>query len=104
MHDAFVNYLLELALFFAWLAYAVGSKDKVLNNCVAKYLSGISMEIYLSHMLVYRAVEKLHIESRITQHDLLYIVTSLLTIAGVICFAHVVKYKVLQPVVKRLER
>ena len=55
-------------------------------------------------MLVYRAVEKLHIESRITQHDLLYIVTSLLTIAGVICFAHVVKYKVLQPVVKRFER
>ena len=104
VHDAFVNYLLELALFFAWLAYAVGSKDKVLNNCVAKYLSGISMEIYLSHMLVYRAVEKLHIESRITQHDLLYIVISLLTIAGVICFAHVVKYKVLQPVVKRLER
>ena len=104
VHDAFVNYLVELALFFAWLTYAVGSKDKVLNNCVAKYLSGISMEIYLSHMLVYRAVEKLHIESRITQHDLLYIVTSLLTIAGVICFAHVVKYKVLQPVVKRFER
>lgn len=102
--NGFAGYLLELALFSAWLAYAVGSKDKVLNNCVAKYLSGISMEIYLSHMLVYRAFERLHLENLITQHDLLYIVTSLLTIAGVICFAHVMKYKVLQPVVKRFER
>ena len=62
------------------------------------------MEIYLSHMLVYRAVERLHLENFITQHDPLYIVTSLLTIAGVICFAHVMKYKVLQLVVKRVER
>lgn len=98
------NYLLELALFSAWLAYAVGSKDKVLNNRIVKYLSGISMEIYLSHMLVYRAIERLPIENIVAQHDLLYVVTSLLTIAGVICFAHVVKYKVLQPVVKRFER
>jgi len=98
------NYLLELALFSAWLAYAVGSKDKVLSNRIVKYLSGISMEIYLSHMLVYRAVERLHLENIVTQHGLLYVVTSLLTIAGVICFAHVVKYKVLQPVVRKFER
>jgi peptidoglycan/LPS O-acetylase OafA/YrhL len=104
VHCTFVNYLLELALFGAWLVYAVGSRDKVLNNRVARYLSGISMEIYLSHMLVYRAVEKLHLENRITQHDLLYIVTALLTIIGVICFAHVMKYYVVQPIMKKIEK
>lgn len=62
------------------------------------------MEIYLSHMFVYRAVEKLHLENRITQHDLLYAVTTLLTIIGVICFAHVTKYYVVQPIVRKIEK
>lgn len=100
----FTNYLIELALFSVWLAYSVGSSAKLLNNCVTKYLSGISMEIYLSHMLIYRTFERLHLENLITQHDLLYTVTSLLTITGVICFAHVVKYNLLQPIIRRLER
>ena len=104
VHDRFIGYVLELALFALWLAYAVGSKDRFLNNRVAKYLSAISMEIYLSHMLVYRVVERLHLENHISRNDALYIVTSLLTIAGVICFAHVTKYYVVQPVVKRIEK
>lgn len=99
----FMHYTLELLLFSLWLAYAVGSKDKVLNNRVARYLSKISMEIYLSHMLVYRAVEKVHLENYISQENLHYTVTSLLTIIGVICFAHVMKFYVVQPVVKRIE-
>ena len=104
IHNAFVNYICELILFSAWLVYAIGSKDVVLNNCMTKYLSGISMEIYLSHMLVYRVVEKIHLENFISYNNALYIVTSLLTIIGVICFAHVMKYHILQPMMKRIER
>ena len=104
VHDRFIRYLLELALFALWLAYAVGSKDRFLNNRVAKYLSAISMEIYLSHMLVYRVLERAHLESCISQNDALYTVTSLLTIAGVVCFAHVTKYYVVQPLVNRIEK
>ena len=55
-------------------------------------------------MLIFRVVERLHLENTITQHDLFYAVTSLLTIMGVICFAHVMKYYVLKPVVRRMER
>lgn len=102
--DAFINYLLKLVLFCAWLIYAIGSKDIVLNNHAVKYLSGISMEIYLSHMLIYRVVENVHLENYISQNNTLYIVTSLLTIVGVICFAHVTKFYVVQPVMKKIER
>lgn len=101
---SFVNYLLELLLFTLWLLYAIGSKDMVLNNKVVKYLSGISMEIYLSHMVIYRVVEKVHLENFISQHDVLYIVTALLTIFGVVCFAHVMKYYVVNKVIDRLEK
>lgn len=104
VQNVFISYLLKLALFSAWLIYAIGSKDIVLNNRVAKYLSSISMEIYLSHMLIYRVVEKIHLETYICQNDTLYIVTSLLTLVGVICFAHVTKYYVVQPVMKIFER
>ena len=104
VYDEFIQYLLELTLFALWLVYAVGSNDKVLNNRVAKYLSSISMEIYLSHMFVYRAVEKAHLENYISNNNALYIVTSLLTIAGVICFAHVSKFYVVQPIMKRFEK
>ena len=51
-------YIAELAIFSVWLVYAIGSVDKVLNNKVAKYLSSISMEIYLAHMVIFRVVEK----------------------------------------------
>lgn len=99
----FVMYVTELLLFTLWLVYAIGSKDVVLNNRLVKYLSAISMEIYLSHMFVYRVIEKAHLENYISQNNLLYIVTALLTIIGVTCFAHIAKYYVVQPFLKRLE-
>lgn len=97
-----IGYAVELGLFSLWLVYAIGSADKMLNNKVVKYLSGISMEIYLAHMVVYRTVEKVHLENTISQSDVLYAVTSLLTIIGVVCFAHVMKYYVLDKLIKRM--
>lgn len=84
----------SVVVFTAWLIYAIGSKDVVLNNRIVKYLSGISMEIYLCHMMFYRVVERLHIERFIEDNDLLYILSVLTTLAGAICFSHIVKYKV----------
>lgn len=98
----FPAYVVEVMLFALWLAYAVGAKDIVLKNKVVKYLSGISMEIYLAHMVLFRVVEKVHVERFIHQADLLYIVTCLVTIIGVICFAHVMKYMVLNRILARI--
>lgn len=78
-----------------WLIYAIGTEGKVLNNKITKYLSGISMEIYLCHMMAFRGVEILHLSRIITQPDLLYWLTCILTLGGAIFFSHIVKYKVL---------
>ena len=94
----------DLLVFTLWLVYAIGSADFVLNNRIVRYLSGISMEVYLAHMVVFRVVEKVRLENYIGQGDALYIATSLLTIIGVVCFAHVMKYYVFKPVVKRIEK
>lgn len=97
-------YISELAIFGVWLVYAIGSVDKVLNNKVVKYLSSISMEIYLAHMVIFRVIEKVHLENYIGQPDMLYAVTSVLTLLGVICFAHVVKFYVLKYLTKVFTR
>ena len=84
----------DLIVFAAWLMYAIGSKDKVLNNRVVKYLSGISMEIYLCHMMFYRVVSMIHLDRFIGQCDVLYVMTCIGTLIGAICFSHIVKYYV----------
>jgi len=45
-------------LFSIYLIYAISTNGKFLNNRIASYISDISMEIYLSHMMIYRIVEK----------------------------------------------
>lgn len=92
----------ELIVFAAWLMYAIGSKDVILNNRVAKYLSGVSMEIYLCHMMFYRVASMLHLDRFVHQQDVLYVLTCVATLIGAICFSHVVKYLVLPRMEKKL--
>ena len=59
----------------------------VLVNPVAKFLGGISFEIYLCHMVIYRVFEKLHL-IHIFENDLLsYIFTSIGVICGSVIFS-----------------
>ncbi len=48
-------------LFMMWLMYAISVKSAFLSNGVMKYLSGISLELYLGQMVIYRVIEKLHL-------------------------------------------
>ena len=93
--------LAELVVFSAWLIYGIGSKDIILNNRIVKYLSGISMEIYLCHMMFFRVVEKVHLEIFIHQSEILYAISFILTLAGAMIFSHVVKYLVLPRVLPK---
>lgn len=81
-----------------WLIYAIGTEGKVLNNRFTKYLSGISMEVYLCHMMCFRAVEMMHLEKYIYQVDLLYWLSCIVTLLIAIIFSHIVKYMVLPKV------
>ncbi len=87
-----VYILPDLVVFSAWLIYAIGTKDVVLNNRVVKYLSGISMEVYLCHMMFFRVVNMMHLEKFLHQNDVLYIVNCIATLIMAVCFSHIVKY------------
>lgn len=93
------NRLYLLILFFLWLTYGLTEGirlpfwggGKLLDNPVMKFLGDISMEIYLTHMLFFRLIEKLHLENSIHNQDFLFIITYLIGIIMTILFAYVVK-------------
>lgn len=59
----------------------------ILQNPVTKFLGGISMEMYLCHMVIFRLIEKIGL-THIFQSDVLsYTVTAAGTIAGTIVFS-----------------
>jgi len=46
-----------IIVFVSYLIYAIGENHKWMHNKVMDFLSNISMEIYLCHMVWFRAVE-----------------------------------------------
>lgn len=82
----------SLVFFASWLIYALGSKDIILNNSIVKYLSKISMEIYLCHMLFFRVVSMVHFEKFIANENLFYVITVICTLVGAIIFSHICKF------------
>lgn len=51
-------------------------------------------------MVMYRVVEKVHVDRFITENNANYIVTLVLTLAGAVIFSHITKYKILPRVIK----
>ena len=58
--DGAITMIKNTALFMPWLMYAISVDSKVLSNKVMKYLSGISLELYLAQMVIFRVFEKIH--------------------------------------------
>ena len=53
-----LNEIYTLILYSLWIIFAIAVPNRVFINKVTKYISGISMEIYLSHLAIFRVVEK----------------------------------------------
>lgn len=73
------------------LMYVTLASKGVLQNKLTKFLSGISMEIYLSHMLMFRVVEKTGLHTVLGDGWIQYIVTVVLVFAGTVIFSFVMK-------------
>lgn len=74
------------------LVFAILSEEGLLQNKVTKFFSGISMEIYLSHMFIFRIIQKLKINTILGNGWIQYIVTVVVVIIGASVFAIVIKH------------
>lgn len=66
------------------LIYAIVSHSRILENRFTKAFSSISMEIYLAHMVIFRGLEKLHLNTFLGDGWLQYIVN---VVSVLICTA-----------------
>lgn len=69
------------------LIYAMISNGKVLQNRITKSISGISMEIYLSHMIIFRVAEKINLNTIIGDGWVQYVFTVAVVFTGAGIFA-----------------
>lgn len=73
----------------AFLLFAISIKSR--NSKIISFISGMSMEIYLSHMVVFRLVEKMGLNRMFGNGWLQYFFTVILVLVGTICFVVVVR-------------
>ena len=78
-----------LIVFIMWLMYAISVKSVIMNNKFMKYISGISMELYLSHMLVFRVLEKTKVLYLFGHGVVSLIVAWILVIIGLLVFINI---------------
>lgn len=70
------------------LIFAIGvERNGVLQNPLAAFFSKISLEIYLCHMVAYRAIEKIHLTHLFPAAWLNFVFTFLLTVGGAVVFS-----------------
>lgn len=81
----------------------------MLQNRFTKFISSISMEIYLSHMVMYRVIEKIGLNTIIGDEYLQYIFTVIITVCGTVVFSVVLKTilkiagRYMQPAIARIQ-
>ena len=74
-----------LIIFSLWVIYAISTESIILNNKWVTFISGISLEIYLCHMFVYRILEKMHVLYILGRGYLAYVSMVFVTLFGTIC-------------------
>lgn len=83
--------LLMLVVFIPWLCYAIGAESRILNNPITRYISGISMECYLAHMVIFRVIEKTSCLYLMGDSWCGYLWACILVLVGVLVFVEVWK-------------
>ena len=86
------NILFQLILFSIIVIYAINSKNIILQNRYVKFISNISMEIYLCHMVMFRVLEYIPFHNIIKNETLLYWITCILGLILSILFSYSIKY------------
>ena len=60
---------------------------KLLSNPISKFVSSVSFEIYLAHMMIFRAIDKFNLTTVAGETPVSYIITCAVTICGALAFA-----------------
>lgn len=82
---------------------AILKQGGVLDNKITKFFSNLSLEIYLSHMLIFRVVEKLKLNIILGNGGLQFLLTVIIVICGATIFSYIMK-KIIDNMFEIVER
>jgi len=82
-----VDNICALIILSLWTIFGICTETKLLNNKVMKFISGISLEIYLCHMIVFRILEKAGVTKIFANETVSYLFTIVLVFFGAILFS-----------------
>lgn len=90
------NYMYMMLLFTVCICYTMTGGIKIfgiylLDNKLIKFIGGLSMEIYLCHMVMFRVIEKVHLENYILNPHIYYWVLCTAGLLMAILFSWLVK-------------
>lgn len=85
------NIFILMAVFSIFVIYAIGKQGGILENRFTRFVSGISLEIYLSHMVIYRVIEKLKLTQLFGDSIASFLATALGTFIGSVIFSVCIK-------------
>lgn len=94
-----INFYVLFIIFMFWLSYAISVDNKVLSSKIMKYLSSISLEMYLAQMVIFRILEKLHLLYILGNGWTGYILSCVVTIIGLVAFIEC--YKLMGKFIKK---
>ena len=78
-----------IVIFGLITCYSISSNSKMLDNKYTTYISNISLEIYLSHMLVFRIMEKINMAHIFGNGYISYIISCGMCLIGTIVIAKI---------------
>lgn len=85
------NTITKLLVSVSMLIYALGRVRGVSESRFIRFFSSVSMEVYLSHMVIFRGIEKLHINTILGDGWLQYAVTVITVLVGAAVFSVILK-------------
>lgn len=85
------NTITMLFVSVSFLIYAIGRNRGVLANRFTRFVSSISMEIYLCHMVLFRVIEKMGLHKAFGDGWVQYAVTVAAVLVGAAVFAVVMQ-------------
>lgn len=97
------NVYICLSIACMLLICAILKQGGILENKITKFFSSISLEIYLSHMLIFRVIEKLKLNIILGNGWVQFLLTLTMVICGTTIFSYIVK-RIIDYMFKTLEK
>lgn len=87
LKNEIINSALVFVIFIMLIIYAISNNSFLLENKLIQIIGKYCLEVYLSHMMIFRVIEKLPINNIIGNNIILLVIIYVITVVGTLIFS-----------------